>query len=148
MILPARNAVAPIPAASPKVSAEDLIKLYTEIYRFNVEANLTSIEQLIHDGISAYAGGHPCNQVATGLYITLNGVVLSCPGSEDNIEGNIWQTSLSEIWFNSYNYGRRGTFNCHCIAKDGKSIPSKLYDEVLSNLSKVFGAYCEISDDY
>jgi len=117
-------------------SSDELIKLYTHIYRFNIETKLMTLEQIRHEGISAYAGGHPCNQVAAGLYITLNGVILSCPGNEELIEGNIWDPSLKEIWSNSKNYTRRGTFNCHCIAKDGRSIPLGLYSDVISNLSK------------
>ena len=67
-------------------NADELIDLYTKIYRFNIETKLMSFEQVAHEGISAYAGGLPCNQVAAGLYVTLNGVVLSCPGCEDNVE--------------------------------------------------------------
>lgn len=115
-------------------SADELIQLYADIYRFNISVNLSTINGLREDGISAYAGGHPCNQVAAGLYITLNGIVLSCPGSETNIEGNIWQSSLETIWLNSLNYTRRGTFNCHCIAKDGKSIPLNFYQRVAKEL--------------
>jgi len=115
---------------------DELIKLYTDIYRFNIETKLMTLEQIRREGISAYAGGHPCNQVAAGLYITLNGVVLSCPGNESLTEGNIWESPLKEIWANSDNYIRRGAFNCHCIAKDGKSIPTELYDVVMHNLSK------------
>nr|VFK31863.1 MAG: Radical SAM superfamily enzyme, MoaA/NifB/PqqE/SkfB family [Candidatus Kentron sp. MB]VFK34831.1 MAG: Radical SAM superfamily enzyme, MoaA/NifB/PqqE/SkfB family [Candidatus Kentron sp. MB]VFK76971.1 MAG: Radical SAM superfamily enzyme, MoaA/NifB/PqqE/SkfB family [Candidatus Kentron sp. MB] len=112
-------------------SEEALIKLYTDIYQFNIQRGLQTLEQIQHEGISAYAGGHPCNQVSAGLYITLSGKVVSCPGSETAIEGDIWETSLSEIWKGSENYKRRGTFNCHCVAKDGKSIPNGIYDAVI-----------------
>jgi MoaA/NifB/PqqE/SkfB family radical SAM enzyme len=122
-------------------SAEELFRLYANIYKYNISVNLATIDGLRADGISAYAGGHPCNQVAAGLYITLNGVVLSCPGSETNVEGNIWQSSLETIWLNSMNYTRRGTFNCHCIAKDGKSIPSDLYQRVAQELRTDSGNY-------
>jgi MoaA/NifB/PqqE/SkfB family radical SAM enzyme len=116
-------------------SKEKLIDLYTEIYRFNIENGLQTIEQINDEGISAYAGGHPCNQVATGMYVSLNGVVLSCPGSEERIEGNIWEQELTEIWNQSENnIIRGGLFNCNCIAKDGKSIPDDLYSSVLKNL--------------
>lgn len=112
-----------------------LISLYEDIYRFNIETGLSSLDELAVDGIASYAGGHPCNQVSTGLYITLNGVVLSCPGSEELIEGNIWESSLSDIWNNSENIKRESTFNCRCIAKDGKSISTNLYDEVMMAIS-------------
>jgi len=115
-------------------SEDELIDLYTNIYRFNIDVNLQTLDKIKREGIAAYAGGHPCNQVSTGLYITLNGVVLSCPGSEENIEGNIWDDSLENIWFKSNNFKRSGTFNCKCIAKAGKTIPDELYDRVLNNL--------------
>jgi len=88
----------------------------------------------MEEGISSYAGGHPCNQVSTGMYVTLNGVVLSCPGSEENVEGNAWERPLREIWFNSKNFQRAGKFNCGCIAKDGKSIPDNFYKQVMDEL--------------
>lgn len=114
---------------------KELIKLYSDIYKFNIETGLQSIQQINDEGISAYAGGHPCNQVATGMYVSLNGIVLSCPGSEEVIEGNIWKNNLTDIWNNSKNKNlRSGTFNCSCIAKDGKSIPSEMYATVLKNI--------------
>lgn len=120
-------------------SRQILLELYSEIYSFNLETNLQTIEQIKEEGISSYAGGHPCNQVATGLYVSLNGKVLSCPGSEENVEGNYWEKSLEEIWFDSMNYKKRsGKFNCGCIAKDGKSIPNKFYEEVYNLAVKNF----------
>jgi MoaA/NifB/PqqE/SkfB family radical SAM enzyme len=120
-------------------SKEKMLKLYSEIYAFNIKTNLQTVEQIKEEGISSYAGAHPCNQVATGLYVSLNGKVLSCPGSEENIEGNYWEKSLEEIWFNSMNYKKRsGTFNCGCIAKDGKSIPDRFYKEVYNLAIKNF----------
>lgn len=115
---------------------EKLEKLYFDIYKFNIATNLQTLEQIEIEGISSYAGGHPCNQVSTGMYISLNGMVLSCPGSEENIEGNYWDRSLEEIWNNSENIKRSGIFNCRCIAKDGKSIHNELYSKVLYNLKK------------
>jgi MoaA/NifB/PqqE/SkfB family radical SAM enzyme len=115
-------------------SEEKLIELYTNIYKFNIETNLQTLEQIEKEGIAAYAGAHPCNQISCGLYVTLNGVVLSCPGQENLVEGNYWDTPLSDIWRNSSNYKRSGTFNCECVAKIGKSIPVGLYNKVLSNL--------------
>jgi MoaA/NifB/PqqE/SkfB family radical SAM enzyme len=118
-------------------SEEKLVELYTNIYQFNIETKLQTLEQIEREGIAAYAGAHPCNQIACGLYVTLNGVVLSCPGQENLIEGNYWNTSLSEIWENSSNNKRSGIFNCECVAKIGKSIPEDLYDKVLYHLSTV-----------
>lgn len=115
-------------------SENRLTQLYVDIYRFNIEKKLQTLEQLQEEGISSYAGGHPCNQVATGMYISLNGKVLSCPGSEENIEGNYWENPLEEIWLSSENYKRIGIFNCGCIAKDGKTIPSNLYQNILNEI--------------
>jgi len=111
---------------------EDIIELYRKINQFNIDTNLQKKEFILENGVSSYAGGHVCNQVACGLYITLNGVVLRCPGSDIAIEGNIWENSLTEIWNNSLNKNElSGQYNCRCIAKDGKSIPNKLYKKVL-----------------
>lgn len=117
-------------------SEESLVKLYSDMYKFNIETGLQTPEQIEIEGISAYAGAHPCNQTSTGLYVTLNGVVLSCPGSELNVEGNIWKNSLKEIWKNSMNYRRSGQFNCKCIAKQGKSIPDSIFEIKLCKLAK------------
>ncbi len=118
---------------NPKES--ELIELYIKIYKFNVEKNIQTKNQILQEGVSSYAGGHPCNQVSCGLYVTLNGCVLSCPGSEFNIEGDIHKNSLTDIWDNSNNNKlRSGIFNTNCIAKDGKSIPLNLYNEIYKRL--------------
>lgn len=112
-------------------SKEEIINLYQQINNFNIKTNLQQRKFILDNGVSAYAGGHFCNQVATGLYITLNGIVLRCPGSDTAIEGNIWENSLSSIWENSLNKNQlSGTYNCKCIAKDGKSIEKGLYKQV------------------
>lgn len=112
---------------------EELVQLYADIYRFNLEIGLQTLEDLRREGISAYAGGHPCNQVATGLYVTLHGVVLSCPG-DVNVEGSIWTDDLESIWRSSNNFDRQGLFNNHCPAKDGKSIPVEMYDMIVKSI--------------
>jgi MoaA/NifB/PqqE/SkfB family radical SAM enzyme len=117
---------------------EQLITLYVNIYRFNIETNLQTINQIIEEGISAYAGAHPCNQVSAGLYVSLNGKVLSCPGSEDNIEGNYWDSSLKEIWEKSQNYQRSGTYNCGCIVKDGRIFTEFFYEKILNKLRDLY----------
>jgi MoaA/NifB/PqqE/SkfB family radical SAM enzyme len=115
-------------------SKEKLIDLYTKIYKFNLERGIQTIEQLEKEGISAYAGSHPCNQVACGMYVTLSGKVLRCPGNDTTILGNIFEKSLEEIWINSENFKRSGTFNCGCPPKIGKSIPSNLFTGVLKRV--------------
>lgn len=120
-------------------SEDELVELYSRIYSFNIETGLQTLEQIEREGISAYAGGHPCNQVSTGMYVTLGGTVLSCPG-EVALEGDIWSADIEQVWAQSNNRNRAGTFNCGCIAKDGKSIPNGLYDRVLARLRISFDA--------
>ncbi|MEM2146438.1 MAG: radical SAM protein [Candidatus Jordarchaeaceae archaeon] len=115
---------------------EKLIDLYTKIYEFNIEKGIQTFEQVKEEGVSSYAGGHPCNQIACGMYITLTGTVLRCPGDDTTVFGNIWNESLEEIWLKSENYGRSGTFNCYCPPKWGKSIPYNLFTEVIIRLEK------------
>lgn len=120
-------------------STEELIKLYTQINIYNIEKGITTFEELSEDGISAYAGGHPCNQVACGMYVTSRGIVLRCPGDDTTIfSQDVRKEKLSDIWHRSENYARRGMFNCHCPPKDGRSIPQCLYQEVLSRVQKHF----------
>jgi MoaA/NifB/PqqE/SkfB family radical SAM enzyme len=117
-------------------SKQKLIKLYTEIYKFNIEKGIQTLSQIEKEGIASYAGGHPCNQIACGAYITLGGTVLRCPGDDVTTFGDIREKSLKEIWENSENYKRAGTFNCGCPPKTGKSIPSDLFKKVMSEIKK------------
>ncbi len=117
-------------------SADKLIDLYVKIYKFNLEKRIITMKQLEEEGVASYAGGHPCQQVACGMYVTLTGKVLRCPGDDTTLFGNIWNESLGDIWFKSENYGRAGTFNCGCPPKWGKSIPYNLFTEVMLRLKK------------
>jgi len=117
-------------------SSEKLVNLYTEIYKFNIEKGIQTFEQIEEEGIASYAGGHPCNQISCGMYVTLSGVVLRCPGDDVTKFGTIWEKPLEDIWVKSENYGRSGTFNCGCPPKFGKSIPYNLFTDVLLNLKK------------
>jgi MoaA/NifB/PqqE/SkfB family radical SAM enzyme len=116
---------------------EKLIDLYTKIYEFNIEKGIQTLEQIKEEGVSSYAGGHPCNQIGCGMYLTLTGTVLRCPGDDTTVLGNIWKESLKDIWLKSENYGRSGTFNCGCPPKWGKSIPYNLFTEVIIRLEKM-----------
>jgi len=120
----------------------ELFALYTKIYSFNIETGLQTMDQIRDEGISSYAGGHPCNQVATGLYIKQDGGVWSCPGSDSAafMEGSLQKGDLSTIWNQSENRKRAGVFNNRCIAKDGKSIPRDLYKSVLHKLELKFSS--------
>ncbi|MDR2720304.1 MAG: radical SAM protein [Nitrososphaerota archaeon] len=123
-------------------TAEEIIDLYTKIYQFNIEKGIQTLEQIKSEGISAYAGGHPCNQVGCGMYVTLSGIILRCPGDDTTTLGNVWenghikQGKLKEVWQKSENFARSGTLNCLCPPKDGRSIPESLYTEVLKRLEK------------
>ncbi|NQV12830.1 MAG: radical SAM protein [Parcubacteria group bacterium] len=118
-------------------SPTKLIDLYTEIYRFNLERGIQTKEQIIQEGIASYAGGHPCNQVACGMYVTLTGKVLRCPGDDVTFFGSIWEESLADIWHKSENYQRAGCFNCGCPPKHGKSIPGNLFTKVMENMREM-----------
>lgn len=115
-------------------SSKKLVDLYTKIYKFNLEKGIQTIKQIEEEGVASYAGGHPCNQVACGMYVTLTGKVLRCPGDDTTLFGEIWKESLKDIWLKSENYGRAGIFNCGCPPKFGKSIPCNLYTDVMLNL--------------
>ncbi len=117
-------------------SAEKLVDLYVKIYKFNLDKGIQTMKQIEEEGISSYAGIRPCNQVACGMYITLTGKVLRCPGDDTTLFGDIWKDSLADIWFRSENFGRAGIFNCGCPPKCGKSIPFNLYTEVMLKLKK------------
>ena len=117
-------------------SEEEIIDLYTQIYEYNLEKGIQSLDQIKREGISSYAGGHPCNQVSVGMYLTSNGKLFRCPGDEVTYLGNIREHSLRDVWEHSENYGRCGQFNCGCPPKWGKSIPTNLFTQVMLNLAK------------
>lgn len=109
---------------------KDLVALYTKVYQFNLRKGIHTREQIRQEGIASYAGCRPCNQCACGMYVTLTGTVLRCPGDDITVFGSIWKDSLKNIWINSENYGRAGMFNNGCPPKYGKSIPFNLYTDV------------------
>ncbi len=121
-----------------EVYIEKLKSLYIDIYSWGIENGYLLIEDIQKYGISLYAGGHPCNQVAAGMYITLNGKVARCPGRDDDdfmIENDVRTKPLKEIWINSKNYqlaAQEGRFNFRCIARDGHLFknPSKFYGDI------------------
>ena len=109
-------------------SKKKLVELYTKIYNWNIEKGIQTLEQIQKEGVSSYAGVMPCNQIACGMYVTLTGTVLRCPGDDVTVFGSIWK--------NCENYNRVGTFNCGCPPKIGKSIPTGMYSEIIKNLEK------------
>jgi len=118
-------------------SSKKLVELYAKIYKFNIEKGIQTLKQIEEEGISSYAGGHPCNQIACGMYLTLTGTVLRCPGDDTTVFGSVWRESLKNIWLKSENYRKAGTFNCGCPPKFGKSIPHNLFTEVMIKLKKL-----------
>jgi len=117
---------------------EKLMQLYTDIYLYLIDRGIMSLEQLEEEGVSSYAGTTPCNQLSCGLYIRKDGVVQRCPGNDqlDFIESwNVREKPLKEIWKESKNYTLGPIFNNKCV-KDGYSIPSRLYDEVLKRVEE------------
>jgi MoaA/NifB/PqqE/SkfB family radical SAM enzyme len=120
---------------------DDIIKLYTKMYIWNIQNGLMSLKQLEEEGVSSYAGCHPCNQASCGMYMTLKGKIIRCPGRDDEQSTfceDVRKTNLKKVWKNCENYKRAGTFNNHCPAKDGRTIPARLYSEVLNNVKSYF----------
>ena len=116
---------------------EQKVDLWTRVYSWNIERGVQTLEDIRREGISAMPGSHPCNQVAVGLYVTANGNVVGCPGYT-TIEGSVKDRSIGDIWEESQNKQRAGTFNCGCPPKEGKTIPTDLYTKVFSNLEKKY----------
>lgn len=116
----------------------EYVDLAVKIYSYLIKNGFSTINRLKEEGVSAYVGIAPCNQVTHGLYIHYDGSVWRCPGNDQMIvHSDIRQSSLLDIWLNSVNY-RIGQFNNRCPAKDGITIPSGFYDQVLSILLQEF----------
>jgi MoaA/NifB/PqqE/SkfB family radical SAM enzyme len=116
------------------------VELWTNIYSWNIEHGLQTLEEIEADGISCLPGGHPCNQLRAGLYVTMKGNVVGCPGYIEN-QGNVRKQSLAEIWEQSKTRKIAGDrFNTGCPPKEGITIPDALYAEVLSNLQSKYGS--------
>ena len=102
-----------------------LKNLYIKIYLWNISEGLMTLKQFKEEGVSLYPGCHPCNQVAAGMYITLKGKVIACPGrSDSHWEGisDIRKSNLRAVWLKSSNYSlakQKEKYNFHCIARDG-----------------------------
>jgi MoaA/NifB/PqqE/SkfB family radical SAM enzyme len=119
------------------VTDEQKVDLYARIYEWNIENGLQTIEDVRREGVSSYAGESPCNQVACGMYMTTDGTVLRCPGDDFTVFGSVKDKPLKEIWEESENYRRAGTYNCGCPPKAGKTIPNGFYESVLERLESL-----------
>lgn len=96
--------------------------LYIKIYIWAIDKGIVKIEDFIKHGVSLYPGAHPCNQVACGVYIRLDGSVYLCPGNDNNtflVNDDLRNSSLRDIWINSSNYklAMQDRFNFECIAR-------------------------------
>ncbi len=121
------------------ITDKQKIDLWTQIYSWNIENGVQSLDEIRDEEISCLAGAHPCNQLRAGLYLTANGNVVACPGYS-NVIGNVREESISEIWEKSLDrVSCAGKFNCHCPPKDGITIPDGFYDRVLENLEVMYG---------
>ncbi|MEW6328509.1 MAG: radical SAM protein [Candidatus Micrarchaeota archaeon] len=133
------------------ISTEEKIKLWFDIYSYNIEHGLQTLSQVEKEGISALPGIHPCNQIAydekapRGIYLTLNGNVTACPGYSTPL-GNIRLEPLELIlkrvakFLEDMTHGRcDNKFNCHCPPKY-KTLPERMFEEVIKRLREKFGA--------
>lgn len=120
---------------------KDLKNLYIKIYTWAISTSLISVEKLREDGISLYPGCHVCNQIAAGFYLNLSGQINQCPGRRD--DSTVFskdirkEKSLKDVWINCTNYKRainKKCYNYHCAARDGRSIPTTFYKEILAEI--------------
>lgn len=125
---------------------EKSIELYTRIYIWSIERNLIRMDDFIEDGVSLYPGAHPCNQVAAGMYIIIDGKVVRCPGNDSHqniVCEDIRKKSLKEVWTGSFNYSYaedEDRFNFHCVARDNKLFNvTTFYDQIYRNVMNHFG---------
>ena len=119
---------------------EMLVQLMTEVYDTAIQNGVMSLEQMRREEVSAYMGTSPCNQVANGLFLRLNGRIQMCPGRSDStaIYGNTHETPLAEIWENSPNYRLGARTNNWCTAKT-EGMPKNVQREVLKILEEKYG---------
>ena len=137
-----------------KQNMEYLSKLkheYVKNYIFNIENELMTLDQFKEEGVSLYPGAHPCTQTAAGMYLTLSGKVIRCPGRADKqstfTEDIRNEKNLKDVWINSENYKRAqgkikspegNDFNYHCPARDGHSLKASFYQEIKEEVLKHF----------
>lgn len=126
----------------------DLVEeMYVDIYNWAIQVGVVRVGDFIKHKVSLYPGAHPCNQVAGGLYIKLDGGVFICPGNDkDNflINANVFTAPLREIWVNSVNYQMAADngFNYQCLARKDSffsqhpSFYADVYNRVMNEHTK------------
>jgi MoaA/NifB/PqqE/SkfB family radical SAM enzyme len=118
---------------------DKVVDLFVQIYSRGIDKGILTFDQLKNEGISPYIGMAPCNQIANGLYMRLNGQIQICPGRSDpeSVYGNIHEKPLSEIWYNSPNYALGPIMNNWCPAKK-EGLPKSVQERVLQKLSEKY----------
>jgi MoaA/NifB/PqqE/SkfB family radical SAM enzyme len=114
---------------------EILKKIFVGVYERAIDEGIVDLKTLQEEGISAYMGTAPCNQVAHGMYVRINGQVQMCPGSlnSEHVFGNAHERSIVEIWRDSPNYTLGKLQNNWCRAKQ-QGMPHWLQTDVMSHL--------------
>lgn len=118
-------------------------QLYIDIYSWALKVGVVKKDYFIKHGVSLYPGAHPCNQVACGFYLRLDGSAYYCPGNDSidfRVSQNIRNEDVKDIWANSMNYrlAEQNKFNFECDARKGsffKDYPdfyNEVYHKVLS----------------
>lgn len=128
-----------------KAYIEQVKQTYIDIYKWALKTGALKKDDFIRHGVSLYPGGHPCNQVAGGFYIKLDGTAYICPGNDTEkffISNDVVNTPLKEIWKNSPNYklAEQNTFNFGCLARkdsfffDYPEFYKEVFNEVINNV--------------
>lgn len=112
-----------------------LKELFLAVYKRAISEGVIDTETLREQSVSAYMGTAPCNQVANGLYLRLNGQVQMCPGTfdTDTIFGNVHDTSIQDIWHRSPSSQLSLVENNWCQAKT-HGMPLWIQREVLAEI--------------
>lgn len=125
---------------------EKSIELYTKIYVWAIQNEVLSLEDFRRDGVGLYPGGHPCNQTAAGMYVTIDGTVMVCPGLDGAdvvVCDDVRKKPLKDIWMNSKNYElakQENRFNFGCIARERAIFDMKnFYGVVYKNVMEELG---------
>jgi MoaA/NifB/PqqE/SkfB family radical SAM enzyme len=116
---------------------------YIDIYKWALVTGAIRKGDFVKHGVSLYPGGHPCNQVAGGFYIKLDGTAYICPGNDTEkffISNDVVNTPLKEIWVNSPNYklAAQNKFNFGCLARSNSFFAGypNFYNDVLEKVLK------------
>lgn len=105
------------------VTDEIKVKIWKDIYKYNIDNGIP------YDDVSAFAGGHVCDQMAYGLYINNRGQVFECPGKDvhlGSLIGGDEAQKLKEIWA----CGNGSTDQLCPPRYDSFSLPRKLKKEI------------------